>query len=251
MKCGHLFNGIDGFALAAAWMNWENIFHCEIDPFCNRVMKHHFPNSYQHEDIRTTDFSIWRGRIDLLTGGDPCQASSYAGKRKGKEDERYLWPEMFRAIKEIQPRWVLNENVPGSISNGILDQKIDDLESIGYSWWPPFIIPASATGALHRRDRIWLVAHSERGFQQPEKSCNGQARRMGRQFEPMAWDTDWENKLTHFRGMDDGLPNRLDRTDAIRNAIVPAVAYEIFKAMEEFDTRPDGPMGGETDCELL
>lgn len=64
MRCGHLFNGIGGFALSAQWMGWENLMHCEIDSFCNRVMNYHFPNSYQHEDIRTTDFTIWRGRID-------------------------------------------------------------------------------------------------------------------------------------------------------------------------------------------
>lgn len=157
----HLFNGIGGFGLAAHWMGWVNVMHCEIDPFCNRVMNYHFPNSYQHEDIRTTDFTIWRGRIDLITGGDPCQPSSVAGKRKGKEDERYLWPEYYRAVKEIRPRWIVNENVPGTVSNGILDQKISDLEDAGYSWWAPFIIPASAVGAPHKRDRVWLVAYAK------------------------------------------------------------------------------------------
>lgn len=113
LKCGHLFNGIGGFALAAHWMGWENVMHCEIDPFGNKVMNYHFPNSYQHEDIRTTDFTIWRGRIDLLTGGFPCQPYSSAGKRKGTADERHLWPEMLRAIREVSPRWIVAENVRG------------------------------------------------------------------------------------------------------------------------------------------
>jgi DNA (cytosine-5)-methyltransferase 1 len=116
MRCGHLFNGIGGFALAAAWMKWENVMHCEIDPFCNRVMNHHFPNSYQHEDTRTTDFRIWRGKIDLLTGGFPCQPASTAGKRSGKADDRWLWPETKRAIVEIRPRIVVLENVNGLVS---------------------------------------------------------------------------------------------------------------------------------------
>jgi DNA (cytosine-5)-methyltransferase 1 len=236
MRCGHLFNGVGGFALAASWMGWENIFHCDNNAFCNRVMNHHFPNSFQHEDIRTTDFRIWRGRIDLVTGGDPCQGNSYAGKRKGKEDERYLWPEMYRAIKEIQPKWILNENVAGSISNGILDQKISDLEAEGYAWWPPLVIPANAVGALHRRDRVWLAGYSERHQQPRQKPCDRQAGRMGREFEPVAWDTDWESKVAEFRGMDDGLPNNLDRTDGVRNAICPQIAYELFKAIEQYET---------------
>lgn len=161
MTCGHLFNGIGGFALAASWMNWENIMHCEIDPFCNRVMNHHFPNSYQHEDIRTTDFSIWRGKLDLITGGFPCQPYSTAGKRKGKEDDRHLWPQMLRAIREIQPVWVVGENVRGLTNwNGglVFDEVQADLEAEGYEVLP-FLLPACAVNAPHRRDRVWPVAY--------------------------------------------------------------------------------------------
>src|ERR1051325_7872760 len=160
MKCGHLFNGIGGFALAAHWMGWANLMHCEIDPFCNKVMNYHFPNSYQYEDIRTTDFTIWRNRIDLLTGGWPCQPVSTAGKRKGKEDVRYLWPENIRAVREIQPSIVVGENVRGLTNwkGGVLfDEVKADLEAEGYEVLP-FLLPAAGVNAPHRRDRIWFIA---------------------------------------------------------------------------------------------
>lgn len=180
MKCGHLFNGIGGFALAASWMGWENIMHCEIDPFCNRVMNHHFPNSYQHEDIRTTDFAIWRGRIDLLTGGFPCQPYSTAGKRKGKADDRHLWPEMLRAIREISPRWIVGENVRGltNWNRGVVFDEVQaDLETQGYEVLP-FLLPASGVGAPHRRDRIWFISYAA------GNTCNHEPRNEG--YEPQA-----------------------------------------------------------------
>jgi DNA (cytosine-5)-methyltransferase 1 len=162
MTCGHLFNGIGGFAIAAHWMGWENIMHCEIDPFCNKVMNYHFPNSYQHEDIRTTDFTIWRNRIDILTGGFPCQPYSTAGKRKGKDDDRHLWPQMLRAIREIQPGWIVGENVRGLTNwNGglVFDEVQAHLEAEGYEVLP-FLLPAAGVNAPHRRDRIWFIAHT-------------------------------------------------------------------------------------------
>lgn len=165
MNCAHLFNGIGGFALAAHRMGWTNVMHCEIDPFCNKVMNHQFPNSYQHEDIRTTDFTVWRGRIDLLTGGFPCQPYSTAGQRKGTADDRHLWPEMLRAIREIQPGWIVGENVRGLTNwNGglVFDQVQAELEDEGYEVLP-FLLPACGVGAPHRRDRIWFIAHAPGG----------------------------------------------------------------------------------------
>lgn len=161
MNCGHLFNGIGGFALAAHWIGWNNVMHCEIDLFCNRVMNHHFPKSKQHEDIRTTDFTIYGGQLDILTGGFPCQPYSTAGKRLGKEDDRHLWPHMLRAIREIQPRWIVGENVRGLVSwNGglVFDEVQSDLETAGYEVLP-FLLPAAGLNAPHRRDRIFFVAH--------------------------------------------------------------------------------------------
>src|SRR5689334_17677896 len=101
MRCGHLFNGIGGFQLAAHWMGWENVFHCEIDNFCNKVVKKHFPYSICHGDIKAQNWGGYSGTIDLLTGGFPCQPISKAGKRRGEKDVRWLWPEYKRCITEI------------------------------------------------------------------------------------------------------------------------------------------------------
>lgn len=161
MTHASLFSGIGGFDLAAEWAGWTNMFNCEIDGFCRKVLKYHFPNAQQYADIRTTDFTVWRGRIDVLTGGFPCQPFSLAGKRRGTEDDRYLWPEMLRAIREIRPEWVVGENVYGFVnwSNGLVfDTMCADLENAGYQVGA-FILPAAAVGAPHRRDRVWVVAH--------------------------------------------------------------------------------------------
>jgi DNA (cytosine-5)-methyltransferase 1 len=163
MKHGSLFSGIGGFDLAAEWMGWDNIFHCELNPFGQKILKHYWPNSISYDDITKTDFTIHRGSIDIVTGGFPCQPYSLAGERKGKEDERHLWPEMLRAIREIQPRWVVGENVRGLInwSEGMVFDEVQiDLEDAGYEVMP-FLLPACAVNAPHRRDRIWFVAYSK------------------------------------------------------------------------------------------
>jgi hypothetical protein len=118
MKHASLFSGIGGFDLAAEWVGWENIFHCEWNPFGQQVLKHHFPNSISYNDITKTDFKIHANKIDVLTGGFPCQPYSSAGKRLGKADERHLFPEMLRCIKEVKPKWIIGENVRGLVSWG-------------------------------------------------------------------------------------------------------------------------------------
>lgn len=235
MTHGSLFSGIGGFDLAAEWMGWENKFNCDIEHKNRQLLKHYWPNAEQYNDIKATDFKKWFGEIEIITGGDPCQPSSFAGLRKGTSDERYLWPEMFRAIRECLPSWIVNENVEGTISNGILDTKISDLESEGYTCWPPLLIPANAFGSLHRRNRIWLVAYSERYVKSRKESCGRKAGRMGRQFKSLAWHSHWQTKVDKFRRMDDGIPDILDRTDGVRNAIVPQIAYQIFKSIEQYD----------------
>ena len=179
-----LFSGIGGAELAASWLGWDNVFHCEIQEFQRKVLEYWFPNSISYEDITKTDFSRWKGHIDVLTGGFPCQPFSVAGKRKGAEDNRYLWTEMLRAIRQIQPTWVVGENVAGILSmvqpgkevkvgrtddlfeedfiyrteqQFTIDTICEDLECAGYSV-QPFVIPACAVGAPHRRDRVWIVA---------------------------------------------------------------------------------------------
>jgi DNA (cytosine-5)-methyltransferase 1 len=162
MTHGSLFSGIGGFDLAAEWMGWGNVFHCEYDPFCQKVLSHHFPNSKLYKDVRTFDATAYAGRIDILTGGFPCQPFSAAGKRKGTEDERHLWPEMLRVIREVSPRYIVGENVRGLLnwSGGLVfDEVCSDLEDAGYEV-TPYLLPACGKDAPHRRDRIWFIANS-------------------------------------------------------------------------------------------
>ena len=107
------FSGIGAPEVAAEMLGWENVFHCEINPFGRRVLDYYFPKAKSYEDITRTDFSEWRDRITVLTGGFPCQPFSYAGKRRGSEDDRYLWPFMLRCIEQVRPRWFVGENVAG------------------------------------------------------------------------------------------------------------------------------------------
>lgn len=161
MRHGSLFSGIGGFDYASQLMGWKNDFHCEWNPFCQQTLNYYWPNATSYDDITKTDFTIWRGRIDILTGGFPCQPYSTAGKRKGKDDERHLWPEMLRAIREIRPRYVVGENVSG-ITNwdgGLVFEEVQtDLENEGYKV-RAFILPAAGVNAPHKRDRVWFVAY--------------------------------------------------------------------------------------------
>jgi len=173
MTHGSLFSGIGGFDLAAEWMGWENLFHCEWNPFGQKVLHHYWPNAQQFTDITKTDFTPYANRIDILTGGFPCQPYSTAGKRLGKADERHLWPHMLRAIEEIQPRWVVGENVFGLVnwSGGLVFHEVQaDLEAAGYEVWP-YVLPAASVNAPHRRDRVWFVAYRNKCTERsPRKS---------------------------------------------------------------------------------
>ena len=163
MTHASLFSGIGGFDLAAQWAGFTNVFNCEWEEFPQKILKYHFPNAEQYGDIHDFDATKYNGRIDILSGGFPCQPFSVAGKQKGTEDERHLWPEMLRVIGECQPRWIVGENVRGLVSwsDGlVLETCYSDLENLGYSV-QSFIIPACATNAPHRRDRVWIVAHSD------------------------------------------------------------------------------------------
>lgn len=199
MKHLDLFSGIGGFALATE-MVWDNVEHifCDNEPFSQAILKKHWPDSIIYDDIKTltadrilTDTrreygSAWGNegvetnttkrasritntkrccQIDLLTGGFPCQPFSAAGQRRGTDDDRHLWPEMLRVIREVHPRWIIGENVSGLLTwNGgmVLDEVFADLEAEDYEVWA-FVIPACGVGAPHRRDRVWIVAHADSG----------------------------------------------------------------------------------------
>ena len=195
MRHGSLFSGIGGFDLAAWWLGWQNVFHVEIDPFCRHVLKTHFPFASQYNDIKKFKGGSYHGTIDIISGGFPCQPFSIAGQRRGREDDRYLWPEMLRVINEIRPTWVVGENVAGILSmvqpgmpvdlamqarlskedqeiitehEYLIETICQDIERIGYSV-QPFLIPACGAGAPHLRNRVWFVAHTESNVQTPVK----------------------------------------------------------------------------------
>ena len=162
MRLLDLFSGIGGFSLAAKW-TWGDeldiVGFCEIDKFCQKVLTKNFLGVPIYDDIKKLKGSQFRS-VDIITGGFPCQGFSVAGKRKGKEDDRYLWPEMFRVIQEAKPRWVIGENVTGIIDMA-LDTVLFDLENERYET-QTFIIPACSQNAPHKRERVWIVANSVR-----------------------------------------------------------------------------------------
>ena len=246
---GSLFSGIGGFDLAADWCEWENKFHCEWNPFGQKVLKHYWPNSTTYEDITKTDFTIWKGRITVLSGGFPCQPYSSAGKRLGKEDERHLWPEMLRAIREISPSYVVGENVLGLTNwNGglVFEEVCADLEAEGYEV-QPFILPAASVNAPHRRDRVWFVAThpTYNGLEHRTESRGlsegkGKTRICTRGFtkakgeisdaaQPGGERGGWQNFPTEspFHRRDDGIPQKLAKF------VVKDLENEISKTSEE------------------
>jgi DNA (cytosine-5)-methyltransferase 1 len=157
-----LFSGIGGADLAAEWAGIKTIAHSEIDPYCANILEKNFPSTPNLGDIKQINkevlFSATGKRtVDIISGGYPCQPFSVAGNRRGKADDRYLWPAMLAVIKDIRPKWVIGENVAGHITMG-LDQTLFDLEGANYST-RTLVIPACAAGALHRRDRVFIIAH--------------------------------------------------------------------------------------------
>ena len=170
---GSLFSGIGGFDLAAQWMGWTNVFQCEKDDWCRKVLAKNFPQTERFADIKEFDATKYNGTIDIISGGFPCQPFSVAGQRKGKEDDRYLWEEMLRVIGEVKPTYVVGENVTGIIGLA-LDTVLSDLEAQGYTT-ETFIIPACGKNAWHRRDRVWIVAYANSIGRQNEQKENGKS----------------------------------------------------------------------------
>jgi len=254
MTHGSLFSGIGGFDLAAQWMGWKNAFHVERDPFCRQVLNHHFPESQSFDDVKTFDATPFRGRVSIISGGFPCQPFSAAGKRAGTSDDRYLWPEMFRVIREARPTYVVAENVRGLLSWNeglVLDTVCADLESEGYEVCPVVLPAASVQNAPHRRDRVWIVASNtnrEMLEHRDRERTPGRPTNSSKRTEPLDGPRSWKGFPTFAPvcGGDDGLPKRLDgitfskwRRESIKaygNAIVPQVALQIFRAIERSHT---------------
>ncbi len=293
MNHGSLFSGIGGFDLAAEWMGWKNLFHVEKDDFCRQVIQHQFPNSQSYEDIKQFTGYPWSGRIDILTGGFPCQPFSTAGKRAGVSDDRHLWPEMLRVIREVRPAWVVAENVRGllSWSDGmVFDQVCLDLEGEGYQVFPTVLPAASVSNCPHKRDRVWIIAYSDRyrNDRASGKDVGSESKSRLQEWHEVVLamesarlrqvPSDPNGEVLEYRdgkgeaarsayaqvrtqsprrsggwqafpsesplcGGDDGLPSELDgitfskwRKESVKaygNAIVPQVAYQIFKSIQQ------------------
>jgi DNA (cytosine-5)-methyltransferase 1 len=232
MKHGSLFSGIGGFDLAADWMGWENVFHCEIAEFPRKILNHYWPNAECHEDIKKTDFKKYRGTVDIISGGFPCQPYSAAGKRLGKEDDRHLWPEMLRVIREVKPQWVVGENVRGLLNwNGgmVFHEVCSDLENIGYEV-QAFIIPASGINAPHQRERLWIVAHTDNARTNNGMQFNGERKENHEQWRGQSQSEHWENGINGITADSDNGSGSCDTVQTRR---------EEFK--ELYDSQSDAP----------
>ncbi|MNC13280.1 putative BsuMI modification methylase subunit YdiP [compost metagenome] len=272
-----LFSGIGGIDLAAEWAGMKTIAFCEREPFPQKVLKKHWPDVPIYDDVCNLtkarleeDGITGNGRtIDIISGGYPCQPFSVAGQRKGEDDDRHLWPEVFRLIQTVQPRWFVGENVAGHITLGI-DVVLADLESIGYEW-ETFVLPAMSVGAPHRRDRVFIVAHSHRerwkehyastsstklgqrtrgdfekilsnAYCQPGLQANkttGSSRSVGGARNDAGGfsggsipGTYWDVSEPPVFGVAYGLPDHMDRVKALGNAVVPQQIYPIMAAIK-------------------
>lgn len=270
MKVLDLFSGIGGFSLGLERAGMETIAFCEIDKFCQKVLNKHWPNVPIHDDITKLDGKQYAGTIDIICGGFPCQPFSVAGKQKGKDDNRYLWPEMFRIISQAKPTWVIGENVPGII-NMALEQVSSDLESEGYQV-QTLIIPACAVNAPHRRSRTWILAYTEHAGRNASTQqrgdgaaiCNstkraykaGEFKRIcasalmaNAEGQGLERQNRSKSKLSQFArfsrwktqpticGGDDGIPYRMERIKALGNAIVPQIPEILGKIIMQIESR--------------
>ncbi len=267
-----LFTGIGGIDLAAEWAGFKTVLMVEWDAYCQKVLRKHWPNVPIIGDIKDVKGEKFRP-ITLITGGFPCQPVSHAGKRRGKDDDRWLWPEMLRVISEVRPTWVVAENVAGLINMG-LNGVLSDLEGIGYEV-QAFLIPACGVDAPHRRNRIFIVAYSRgRGFSESDlgskqsgrtkavcpganrasnkrtglqdvANTNGQGlqgygglRERGGQWPTWKGDTAlkgiWESEPPVDR-VASGIPSRVDRLKCLGNAVVPQQIYPILKAIADIE----------------
>lgn len=222
---GSLFSGIGGFDLAAEWAGIENVFHCEENNFCQSILKHHYPKSILHEDIRTTDFSVHRGAIDVLTGGFPCQNISIATNAKiGIDEEKSgLWRQMLRAAAEIQPRFIIAENSHLLLKRGF-EKILYEFSNIGYDaeWC---CVQGFELGLSQRRKRVFVIFYPI-GFGnwlQERKICTG-----WNKLEHPAWG----NSKDRIYGMANGIPNRVDRHRALGNSLIPQIPFQIFKHIQ-------------------
>lgn len=240
-----LFSGIGGIDLAAHWAGMRTVAFCEREPYPQKVLKKHWPDVPIYDDVKTlTKARLESDGIDVrairvISAGYPCQPYSLAGERKGSDDDRALWPEVKRLLEDIRPRWFVGENVAGHITMG-LDDVLSDLDDIGYTS-QSVVIPATAVGALHRRDRVFVLSHAN-GFRLSWRkvSRSSEKNRQGieQQFQRLLQAGSWSKISTaDFSGETYGLSRRMDehRVKALGNAVFPAQIYPIMAAIKAID----------------
>lgn len=268
-----LFAGIGGLDLGFERAGMRCVAQVEKDPFCQKILTKHWPHVLKIKDVKDAGKHNLP-TADIIAGGFPCQPHSHAGKRRGKEDDRNLWPEYFRIVDELRPQYVVGENVPGIVTT-ILDEVISDLETIGYTC-QTFIIPACAFNAPHRRDRVWIIANSKsvrHVYREPEiiatqareyaqhdpsasdsnatnasgqrlqrnefSGASSKGARSPRSITQLSWNEYWPEIATRLCRVDDGIPRRLDRIRTLGNAVVPQVAEFIARSILQAETAPN------------
>lgn len=255
MKALSLFSGIGGIDLACEWAGIETVAFCEREAFCQRVLKKHWPDVPIFDDVCTLNRQALEdkgviepgGTIDVIAGGWPCQPfASVNRKRKGSEDERHLWPEMFRLIRELRPRWVVGENVADFSKSDEHEQTHKDLESLGYKT-QTFITAAATVGAPHRRYRTFIIAYSHDESELQANQAAGSEREewdawrnLARWYRRKTSGTYWDVHQSGVPGVDDGLSDRVDRSKFLGNAVVPDHIYPILAAIKQIEDMLEG-----------
>jgi DNA (cytosine-5)-methyltransferase 1 len=231
-----LFSGAGMFSLGLERTGgFRTVAFCERDEYARKVLHKHWRGTPVWPDVCNL-----RGEhvvsVDVICGGFPCQDLSVAGKGAGLGgDQSGLWSEFARIIGEVRPRYVVVENVAALLNRG-LGRVLGDLAALGYdAEW--HCIPASAVGAPHNRDRIWIVAYPKRDEQPRPEPRLREIGRVGWVEQSVAWDRDWQDALSFFRGVDDGNARSVDRTDLTRNALLPQIAEMIGHAILQAEGR--------------
>jgi DNA (cytosine-5)-methyltransferase 1 len=269
-------SGIGGFSLAFKHLigGWRTIGYVEIDPYCQEVLKQRIRDGMLDDapifsDLRTFDGHPYRGRVDCLTSGFPCQPFSVAGKQEGERDERNLWPYLFRVIREVRPKNIFLENVPALLTHQYFGRILGDLAESGYDTiWD--CLPASSIGANHRRDRLWIMAHRRgerrqqdaRGTHGHEEAHEGRTKEEANELaghgkgdstrdvadakyatkppiyretdnneRRIIWRSSWWSTEPDVGRVAHGVPFRVDRLRALGNAVVPAVVAKAWKEL--------------------
>lgn len=240
-----LFSGIGGLDLSAEAAGFRTVGQCELADYPTKVLEKHWPEVPRWKDIRTLTKESFYERtglrtVDIISGGFPCQPFSFAGKRRGKEDGRYLWPEMLRVINELRPTWIVGENVSGLVRDA-LDEILESLEHAGYAA-RAYAFKACEIGALFSGERIAIVAASNdrspvvrRDIQFQTDGIPSRKRRdnggRAEEFDAGEW---WEIKSRPY-GVAYGVPYRVDRLKCLGNAVVPQQFYPVFRGIAELE----------------